>query len=807
MSSLGIFDKETKTYKKVAGTAEAAAIDGSMSDTSTNPVQNKVVKDALDHKLKGYTITYTVPANTGGWHKIAQTTNDYFNFDLYTNGRWTSQPESNAHFQIQNTNGNVRIVQLSGLKLSRMDNGISKIRMVRVTDNKDIWILEEYSPSSNYSEIFRFTIAGDVTVTPLDGSVDTTTDFKDSVSLDVSDITTGTVITTGNIDSHLTDLKYGEVAGGKNLANVDNISNVFKFKVSENRTYIVSANGANTYRVLGYKNGKHTMNIALNTNLINYTIINTSDLDIDEIYIDFTNKVIGFLDDKLFLRYYEDKDVQYEPYIPSVKMLAKGKADKSETTVNLLKPTLETTTKNGVTCTNNGDGTYTLNGTASDITTFVLITNENTIPTFSGKLVGCPSGGGSSSYLLRMQNSKYNEIRDTGNGIEISDYEYYQINIRIASGYTCNNLIFKPMLTTNLNATYDDFVPYTGDTGRLNGDVAELNKTVSNHTHTKSQITDFPSSLPANGGNSATVNGHTVNSNVPANAVFTDTKVTNTLNTNTKAYVTGTTSSSTNTGTQIFDTGVYLGTGTGQLTLEGSNNVNYGTGASILNVKIPPSHDNTLYGVNIVPYRNDMTDYVTGLNIDCGNSTGPGMLGINVTCRVNTYEPTVYINRSGGTNSYALKVPNGKSYIATIYSNSSTITTSDREKKTDIQSISDKYEELFFKLQPRLFKFKDGTSGRIHIGAIAQEVEEALKDVGLSDTEFAGFVRQEKEYVVNKETGEITQEEGYDYYLRYEEFVMLLCHMLQKLYAEKEEQDNKISDLESRIVALESKLG
>lgn len=43
------------------------------------------------------------------------------------------------------------------------------------------------------------------------------------------------------------------------------------------------------------------------------------------------------------------------------------------------------------------------------------------------------------------------------------------------------------------------------------------------HTHTKSQITDFPTSMPANGGNSSTVNGHTVNSNVPANAVFTDT--------------------------------------------------------------------------------------------------------------------------------------------------------------------------------------------------------------------------------------------------------------------------------------------
>lgn len=47
--------------------------------------------------------------------------------------------------------------------------------------------------------------------------------------------------------------------------------------------------------------------------------------------------------------------------------------------------------------------------------------------------------------------------------------------------------------------------------------------TPSSHTHTKSQITDFPSSLPANGGNSSTVNGHTVNSDVPSNAVFTDT--------------------------------------------------------------------------------------------------------------------------------------------------------------------------------------------------------------------------------------------------------------------------------------------
>ena len=48
MSSLGIFNKETKTYQKVAGTAEAAVVDAEMSDISTNTVQNKVIKKYID---------------------------------------------------------------------------------------------------------------------------------------------------------------------------------------------------------------------------------------------------------------------------------------------------------------------------------------------------------------------------------------------------------------------------------------------------------------------------------------------------------------------------------------------------------------------------------------------------------------------------------------------------------------------------------------------------------------------------------------------------------------------------------------
>lgn len=61
----------------------------------------------------------------------------------------------------------------------------------------------------------------------------------------------------------------------------------------------------------------------------------------------------------------------------------------------------------------------------------------------------------------------------------------------------------------------------------------------------------------------------TVSSDANGNITFagTDTndKVTNTLATTTKAYITGTTSATTNTGTQVFDTGVYLDTTAGQL--------------------------------------------------------------------------------------------------------------------------------------------------------------------------------------------------------------------------------------------------
>lgn len=156
---------------------------------------------------------------------------------------------------------------------------------------------------------------------------------------------------------------------------------------------------------------------------------------------------------------------------------------KKETTVNLLNPTLQTTTQNGVTCTNNGDGTYTLNGTATEQTAFWM--NFNNYLDISKldaetdyKIICTPYGGKNNTYRTDFKinetlfGSEYAEISRVYKGKEF-DISGYLV-IVIAPGYTCDNLVFKPMITTNLSATYDDFVPYTGDTGKLNGDVAAL---------------------------------------------------------------------------------------------------------------------------------------------------------------------------------------------------------------------------------------------------------------------------------------------------------------------------------------------
>ena len=117
-----------------------------------------------------------------------------------------------------------------------------------------------------------------------------------------------------------------------------------------------------------------------------------------------------------------------------------------------------------------------------------------------------------------------------------------------------------------------------------------------------------------------------------------------------------------------------------------------------------------------------------------------------------------------------------------VNSNVSITVTSDRNAKNGISDISERYSGMFDALKPRLYKYNDGTSGRLHTGFIAQEVEEAALTAGISREEFAALCISDE------------GKEGESWGLRYEEFIALNTYEIQKL-------KKRLSELESLIKA------
>ena len=135
---------------------------------------------------------------------------------------------------------------------------------------------------------------------------------------------------------------------------------------------------------------------------------------------------------------------------------------------NQIKLEADSTTINGVTFTvDKENGTVTVNGTAS-ANAFFYTCNFYPKSNFSGIISGCPSGGANATYRLDSRNRKNGLVDpplsyDIGTGSSVCDFiagEIYGITIRINSGYTCNNLVFKPMIR-RADVTDSTFEPYT----------------------------------------------------------------------------------------------------------------------------------------------------------------------------------------------------------------------------------------------------------------------------------------------------------------------------------------------------------
>lgn len=193
-------------------------------------------------------------------------------------------------------------------------------------------------------------------------------------------------------------------------------------------------------------------------------------------------------------------------------------------------------------------------------------------------------------------------------------------------------------------------------------------------------------------------------------------------------------------------------------------------------------------------------------NCDVG---GNCTVGKDITSNGNVFKNAIIRSNTADAGPYFAPITtentrlgHGNAKWSAVYATSPEIVTSDKNLKDDIAPFSKEYEELFFDLQPSIFKFKDGESNRTHSGFISQDVEEALKRNGLSALDFAAFCKDQKTEIVVDEEGKEAEKviEGeYIYSLRYQEFIALNTHMLQKLYAKVNEMQEEINRLKGEM--------
>ncbi|MFR7373168.1 MAG: tail fiber domain-containing protein [Roseburia faecis] len=139
------------------------------------------------------------------------------------------------------------------------------------------------------------------------------------------------------------------------------------------------------------------------------------------------------------------------------------------------------------------------------------------------------------------------------------------------------------------------------------------------------------------------------------------------------------------------------------------------------------------------------------------------------------------------------------------YSSGGWKTTSDRRKKKDFRKLleDDRFERFFELLQPMEYRLIENDD-KMHIGFVAQDVEQAMTDCDISENEFYGLehaVFSEKDFESNEEWEKFLEQNGGAndmYTLCYQEFTALNTAMIQKL-------QNRCNDFEQRLSALERK--
>lgn len=227
-----------------------------------------------------------------------------------------------------------------------------------------------------------------------------------------------------------TDNKDGSITiNGTATANVSfEFSSDLLSIMDKSKTYVFSANVVGTSdkyaRILLYKGGSSIKEIGLSGNNPSTKVI-LSSFDCDSVKCQFLVK----------------KGLTLSDY--TVRLQLKESKIEEENLV-AYPYAYSTTTTNGITFTDNKDGSITINGTATDNAIFYVRTVSKPLVLKKNRVYNLSGGQQNKGVILCLQDNSYKQ--SMWDGVFVSNYEKYYMFIRVTSGYTIDNMTIIPQL-------------------------------------------------------------------------------------------------------------------------------------------------------------------------------------------------------------------------------------------------------------------------------------------------------------------------------------------------------------------------
>lgn len=208
-----------------------------------------------------------------------------------------------------------------------------------------------------------------------------------------------------------------------------------------------------------------------------------------------------------------------------------------------------------------------------------------------------------------------------------------------------------------------------------------------------------------------------------------------------------------------------------------------------------------MFGAKRIRFGSSAAEYS---RIEYAQSTVNGSAGNRLN--IYSFDHGMLIDSGSGTTHFQndhANFYNPVYFKSTAYTSSGATVTSDERLKNTIQPLAEdeRYIKFFDALTPVSFKYNDGTSGRTHMGMIAQEVKEALKAAGFTTQEVAAFVQYQQDEFDTSKT-----DDGTVCALRYEEFTALNTAVIQKQQKELNTLHEELNTLHEEIAELKAML-